>query len=203
MSSEWNALKRAAARELEDTEHAARLADAQARQAETARLGTKTLVSEEYAALVASFHSKLLSRRLVEVGAQKFTFTPPRDSLFASWRERVVELVLVGNVGLSWSRAGEYGPVSSYSRALLFGAGIRPTITAHHSSTDPLPLRFYTAARQSSEPVRGPTDMVAETERYGQNPEILVTCLKKGLAKWAAQHWPDLELDLSPMTRDH
>jgi hypothetical protein len=193
VSSEWDVLKRKAAQELQATEDAERLRAAQARQANEDLTRRTNDAREAYVSITKCFCHQVRGQNPMP-GAMTYTFSRENDSLLAFWRKRV-DLVFVPDTGLSWSRAGTYGPVSSCFRGLLFGVDIDPRLTASELPSD-LPYRFYKAARKPSEYVDGLSEMLAKTTAYGYDPEILVKTLLKGLAAWSARHWPGLDLDL-------
>jgi hypothetical protein len=199
MSSEWESLKKAAARENDASERAELLRQAEAHKAAKERTEQTNNARADYAKLAQSFRENLLDHGLnQDIGARPFTFRPPRDAWFASWRERKLVLIQVPDAGFSMARAGESGPAYSYPKALLFGSEIPPTLSHLLAPTEILQLRFYKSLVRSSEPVVGLAEMLANVTNYGFNPETVVTSLKKALAKWSASNWPSLDLDPPP-----
>lgn len=193
VASEWETLKHKAAQEFQKIENAERLRAAEARAASEDVVRRTREAKEAYVRITQSFCRQVRGQNPMP-GARTYTFSRERESLLASWRKRV-DLVFVPDTGLSWSRAGTHGPVSSYPRGLLFGVDIAPRLTASELPAE-LPYRFYKTARKSSEDVGGLSEMLAETTEYGYDPEMLVRTLLKGLAAWSARNWPDLDLDV-------
>jgi hypothetical protein len=193
MSSGWDALKRKAAQELQATEDADRSRAALARQARKDLAERTNEARDAYVAITQSFCRQVRAQNPMP-GATTYTFSRDRDSLLAFWRKRV-NLVFVPDTGLSWSRAGTYGPISSYSRGFVFGVDIGPMFTASDLPVD-LPYRFYKTARKSWQDVGGLSEMLAETTSYGYDPQMLVRTLLNGLAAWSARNWPGLDLDV-------
>jgi hypothetical protein len=199
MPSEWDELVHDAAQKLDAADHERELHAARAHEEATELDKRFEQVAKLYTRLATDFCHKLSahSRGGVHAFTQTYTFYRIKEPLFGS-RVKPVDLVLVEGAGMSWHRAGESksGPLSSYSRSLAIGTDIPPMIMAPFRVTDRIPYPVYQWARKSSEKVVGLKSMLDDAREHGQPPEILVDCLKNALARWAAEHWRGLQLDL-------
>lgn len=115
------------------------------------------------------------------------------------FRPLIVEkpLVTVKDAGSLWYRVGENhdGPKSAHPRDLLIGREIPPIITASWADNEFIPYALYEDAQASAEPVYGLKDVFDTNGHLGQKPEAMVDLLVKALARWAALHRPDLNLE--------
>jgi hypothetical protein len=199
MPSEWDELVRDAAKKLDTADHEREMHAAKAHEEATELDQRFKEVAKTYTRLATDFFHKLSARGMgrTHTYTQTYTFYRIKEPFFGS-RVKPVDLVLVEGAGMSWYRAGESstGPLSSYPRSLAIGTDIGPMIMSPFRVTDRIPYQVYQWARKSSEEVVGLKSMLDDAREHGQPPEILVDCLKNALARWAAEHWRDLQLDL-------